>query len=849
MSLQINKSKSCLLSLTAPLSGVVMSIEDSADPVFAGRMIGDGVVINPTNAVVLAPCNGVISQLHDAKHAVAIKSDTGIEVLIHVGINTVTLRGEGFDAKVKLGDTVIIGQELLAFDASFIESKEISLQTAVMITTGETGYVVNRGSNVTAGQEIVFTADAKAEEQGSTESSLSSQDDIIVTEDVLLMNPLGLHARPSATLIQIVKGFSAKVTLLNKDNGKQCNANSLTAIMGLQTVLGSKLVVTATGPDAKETIEAVLNGFRSGLGEDVAEGLPVVKAVEVEIPLLGPVEGADGLLPGVKASPGVVIGKLYHQIRELASYPEKGVSVSDELEQLDYGIKKASVSLQELIDKLEQENAGGHAEVFIAHQQLLEDPAIVERAVELINSGKSAMWAWHKSFLAEADVMRKLDNPMLAARATDVEDVGMRVLCYLLGVEGASAQLPENTILCLDDITPSEVVILDRKAVIGICTLEGGATSHAAILACAMGIPYLVNMPASIRGYDNGSEVILNANKSFLKVNPTVDEIEQCLSQQKHIAEESSAALKVADQPAITKDGHRVEIAANIANLDDAEKAVTLGAEAVGLLRSEFLYMERVTEPSLDEQIKAYSDIIGAMGKERPVIIRTLDVGGDKPLAYLPLPKEENPFLGERGVRIGINRPSMLRKQIHAILKASHVGHVRIMFPMVSSLDEFRAVKKLVLEEQEKVGVTVEIGIMIEVPSAALLADHFAKEVDFFSIGTNDLTQYTLAIDRGHPKLAARIDGLHPAVLRLIDMTVKAADREGKWTGICGSLASDPVAVPILVGLGVQELSVSVPSLPVVKARVRNLNYGQCQIMAQKALACDSVEDVRSITA
>lgn len=844
------EGKPCQLSLIAPLSGMLLSIEESADPVFAGRLIGDGFVINPTDSVVLAPCAGTVSQLHDAKHAVAIKTDSGVEVLIHVGIDTVMLRGEGFEANVKINDKVSVGQKLLTFDAEFVGSKAASLQTAVMITTGETGFVVNPGTEVKAGQDAVFSMGAEPEKAMSTESKYSHHDVVTLTETFVLKNPLGLHARPSATLVQIIKRFNSEVTILNKDNSKACKANSLTALMGLSTVLGSNLEITVSGPDAKAAMEAVLDGFRSGLGEAVVDVLPAAdEAMEEEAPLLGPVEGDDGRLPGVKAAPGMAIGKLYHLIHDLPDYPEEGVGVGDELGQLDYGIQKAGESLQQLVAKMEAENVGGHAEVFIAHQQLLEDPAISERAHKLIESGKSAMWAWHKSFLAEADDMRKLDNPMLAARAIDVEDVGLRVLRVLMGVDGGSDQLPENTILCLEDITPSEVVTLDRQRVIGIATLHGGATSHAAILAGSLGIPYLVNVPASVREYDNGTDVILNTNKGYMLVNPTREEIARTVARQERAAAEHEAALKVADQPAITKDGHRVEIAANIANLDDAEKAVKMGAEAVGLLRSEFLYMERATEPSIDEQVKAYEDILGAMGKDRPVIIRTLDVGGDKPLAYLPLPREENPFLGERGVRIGINRPTMLRKQIRAILKAAHAGHARIMFPMISSLDEFRAVKKLVLEEQEKAGVTVEVGIMIEVPSAALLADHFAKEVDFFSIGTNDLTQYTLAVDRGHPKLAARIDGLHPAVLRLIDMTVKAANREGKWTGICGSLASDPNAVPILVGLGVQELSISVPAIPVVKARVRSLNYKHCKSMAREALTLDSVEDVRKLTA
>ncbi|MGO0305490.1 phosphoenolpyruvate--protein phosphotransferase [Endozoicomonas acroporae] len=844
------EGKPCQLSLVAPLSGMLLSIEESTDPVFAGRLIGDGIVINPTDSVVLAPCTGTISQLHDARHAVAIKTDSGVEVLIHVGIDTVVLRGEGFETNVKIGDKVSVGQQLLSFDPEFVGARAASLQTAIMITTGETGVVVNPRTEVTAGQDSVFAIGAEPEKEMSTESKYSRQDSITLTDDFVLMNPLGLHARPSATLIQIIKRFNSDVMILNKDTGKECKANSLTALMGLQTVLGSNLQITVTGPDAKEAMAAILDGFRSGLGEAVADVLPGAdEAMEEEAPLLGPVEGSDGRLPGVKAAPGMAIGKLHHLVHELPSYPEEGVGVSDELGQLGYGIQKARESLQQLVTKMEADHVGGHAEVFVAHQQLLEDPAISDRARELIEAGKSAMWAWHRSFLAEADEMRKLDNPLLAARAIDVEDVGLRVLRYLMGVEGGTDQLPENTILCLEDITPSEVVTLDRQRVIGIVTLHGGATSHAAILAGSLGIPYLVNVPGSVRQYENGTDVILNTNKAYMLVNPTQEEIDRTVARQERAAAEHAAALKVADQPAVTLDGHHVEIAANIANQDDAEKAVKMGAEAVGLLRSEFLYMERATEPTMDEQVKAYEGILDAMGKDRPVIIRTLDVGGDKPLAYLPLPREENPFLGERGVRIGINRPAMLRKQVRAILKAAHAGHARIMFPMISSLDEFRAVKKLVLEEQETTGVTVEVGIMIEVPSAALLADHFAKEVDFFSIGTNDLTQYTLAVDRGHPKLAARVDGLHPAVLRLIDMTVKAANKEGKWTGICGSLASDPNAVPILVGLGVQELSISVPAIPVVKARVRSLNYKHCQSLAREALTLDSVEDVRRLTA
>ena len=842
-------SSSDNLSLTAPLSGLVLPIDESADPVFAGRLIGDGVAINPTDSLVLAPCEGVISQLHDAKHAVAIKTDAGVEILIHVGIDTVMLRGEGFEAKVSIGDRVRVGQPLIAFDHAVVGAKAASLQTAVMVTTGETGAVVNARTEVKAGQDPVFMLGTA--EVPESDKTAPVQECITITESFVLKNPQGLHARPAASLVQIIKHFNSQVSILNKDNSKECKASSLTALMGLSTVVGSNLEITVVGPDAKEAMTAIMDGFESGLGEDVSGFVTATQEakLEEEAPLLGPIEGSDGRLPGVKAAPGMAIGKLYHLNHELPLYPEEGVGVTDEQGQLGYGIQKARAALAQLVHKMESEHVGGHAEVFVAHQQMLEDPAITERAHKLIEAGKSAMWAWHKSFLAEVDEMSKLDNPLLAARAIDVEDVGLRVLRILMGIDEGTNELPEKTILCLEDITPSEVVTLDRNRVIGIVTLQGGSTSHAAILAGSLGIPYLVNVPGSIREYDSGTDVILNTNKGYLLANPTQEEINRTVNRQKRAAAEHEAALKVAKQPAVTRDDHSVEIAANIANQDDAEKAVQMGAEAVGLLRSEFLYMERAVEPTLDEQKKAYEGILTTMGKDRPVIIRTLDVGGDKPLAYLPLPKEENPFLGERGVRIGINRPAMLRKQIRAILQAAPAGRARIMLPMVSSVDEFIAVKKLIQQEQEKAGLTVEVGIMIEVPSAALLADHFAKEVDFFSIGTNDLTQYTLAVDRGHPKLAARIDGLHPAVLRLIDMTVKAAKKEGKWTGICGSLASDPEAVPVLVGLGVEELSVSVPAIPVVKARVRDLNYEQCQGLAREALSMALAEDVRKLTA
>jgi phosphocarrier protein FPr len=410
------------------------------------------------------------------------------------------------------------------------------------------------------------------------------------------------------------------------------------------------------------------------------------------------------------------------------------------------------------------------------------------------------------------------------------------------------AELPENTILVAKDLTPSDTAKLNPAFVKGICTTLGGASSHSAILARAMGIAAMAGVEAKIMTL-HGTEVLLDTAKGYLLLSPTEAEMAQ-LDVIKNAAEQQKAlALAHKDETAVTLDGVRFEIAGNIAKVSDAQKLVEMGGEAVGLLRSEFLYQDQSVAPSEDDQEQVYRAVLQTLGP-RPLVVRTLDVGGDKPLAYLPLPKEDNPFLGERGIRVGLDKPAVLRQQVRALLKAAEAGNLRIMFPMVASLFELKLAKQVVKEEAEKLAIDIsgiQIGIMIEVPSAAVMADVLAEHVDFFSIGTNDLTQYTLAIDRGHPKLAAIADGLHPAVLRLIDMTVKAAHAKGKWAGICGGLAGEKDAVPILVGLGIDELSVSVPSIPEVKHQVRHLNQQACQLIAAKAMSCADAKDVRAL--
>jgi phosphocarrier protein FPr len=402
--------------------------------------------------------------------------------------------------------------------------------------------------------------------------------------------------------------------------------------------------------------------------------------------------------------------------------------------------------------------------------------------------------------------------------------------------------------LVAEELTPSDTANLDRSKVLGFCTVGGGASSHVAILARAMDIPAVAGIEPQVLDIRKGTPVILDGSKGELRLNPSSADVERIQRMQQQQAAKRKADLLAAHQPAVTIDARRIEVVANIGNNTDAKQVVELGGEGVGLLRSEFLFLDRTNAPGEDEQATIYAEIARTLGPDRPLIIRTLDVGGDKPLPYLPLAKEENPFLGVRGIRVGLDQPELLRTQLRAILRASTLGNVRIMFPMITTLDEWRAAKAMLNEERTQLGVgAVQAGIMVEVPATAVMADQFAREVDFFSVGTNDLTQYTLAMDRGHPKLAPQVDGLNPAVLQLIGNAAQAAHRHGKWIGVCGGIASDPQAVPILIGLGVDELSVSAPTLPSIKAQIRTLSRTACEQLAQQALQQDTAADVRTL--
>jgi phosphocarrier protein FPr/phosphocarrier protein len=834
------------LDILAPLSGVLVDLASVPDPVFAQKLAGDGVSLDPTSAELLAPIAGVVTQLHPSKHAVAITSN-GLELLLHVGIDTVMLKGEGFTAKVAKGDTVQAGQPLLVFDADLVAQKALSLLTQIVITNGERVKSMTPGSGlVRAGKDVALRVEL-AEPAVQVEMAGG---EALFSEPVKLPNPAGLHARPAAVLASEAKRYSADLRLLR--GAEEANAKSVVSIMGLSLKSGEMVRVKATGADASLAVAALAKLLTEGCGEKPgAAPSPPSAPSTSETPGAKAVPKDANEYAGAPASPGLAVGRVLQFRQKTIDVRECGEGPDVELHKLEDALREARQQVDDLRKAPDASKHAAKGQILDAHHELLDDPELTGLAMAGLGDGKSAAFAWREAFTKYAAQLEGLDNALLRERANDIRDVGRRVLTLLAGVSQAPLVTGNDAILIADELSPSDTATLDRGKVLGFCSATGGTTSHVAILARSLGIPAICGIDQSALELEDGTPVVLDGDKGLLRRNPSEAELEAARARMVLLAERREQELAAAGVEARTKDGHRIEVSANVRNAKDAQEAAAKGAEGVGLVRSEFLFDERDTAPNEEEQAKEYAGVAQAMGVERRVVIRTLDVGGDKPLSYLPLPREDNPFLGIRGVRVSLERPELFRAQLRAILRAAPFCDLHVMFPMIATLEELREAKRYLAEEQEKlrasgVDVAVKVGVMIEVPSAAVLADAFALEADFFSIGSNDLTQYTLAMDRGHPKLAKQADALHPAVLRLIGMACEAAQRHGKWVGVCGGMASDVLAAPALLGLGVTELSCSIPAIPAVKAAVARLSLAECQVLAKELVNLGTAGEVRA---
>jgi phosphocarrier protein FPr len=834
------------IRIVSPLSGQVWPLERVPDPVFAQKMVGDGLSIDPVDAILLAAFDGEIVSVHPAGHAVTMRTPEGMELIMHVGIDTVTLKGEGFTTLVKPGDKVKVGTPLIQFELDFLATHAKSLLTQIVVANSDlvTGWERANGF-VTAGKDTLFTVTFAGLEAAAPTDGAKT----VTSDAVLIPNRTGLHARPAAVIANLARSFQSAIKLQLGE--RQANARSVTAIMALEVAYGAKVQVVATGPDAAAAAEKLAAILAAGSGDEGHVPAPAAATTTIAPSAAPPPrrKAADpDLLVGVPASPGLAVGEVFQVRRAEIDVPEAGAGVDIERRRLGDALAAAQGQLSALRASLHSKADPAKAAIFAAHEELLSDPDLLEIAESAIAKGKSAGFGWKKAVTTHADRLAGLRNELLAQRANDMRDVGLRVLSLITGTSVHQPEYPANAILIAEDLTPSDTATLDRSRVVGFCTTRGGATSHVAILARSLGLPALAGIEPAALDVPNGTPVILDAGVGTLRLRASAEQVARVRTAQQAAEEHRKANLEHALEPAVTVDGVRIEILANIGGVKDASQIAKLGGEGVGLLRSEFLFMERSDAPGEEEQFEIYKAVVEAVGAGHPIIIRTLDVGGDKPLSYLPIPKEDNPFLGERGIRVGLDRPEILRTQLRAILRAATFGTINVMFPMITTLDELRDVKAILAEEAASLGVPpVPAGIMVEVPATAIMAAQFAREADFFSIGTNDLTQYTLAMDRGHPKLAPRVDGLNPAILKLIAHTVSGARSAGRRVGVCGGIATDPSAVPLLIGLGVDELSVAIPAIPAVKAQIRTLNMEACRKLADSALAAESAVDVRAL--
>ncbi|ALL70563.1 PTS system, glucose-specific IIA component (plasmid) [Paraburkholderia caribensis MBA4] len=844
--------RSVRIELTAPLSGVMFPLESVPDAVFAQKMVGDGVSIDPTSDELLSPLAGTVKQLHGAHHAATIAGENGLEVLLHIGLDTVTMRGEGFTPLVKEGDTVTAGQPLIRFDPVVVGAKAASLLTQMVIANGElvTRYVPARGL-VEAGKDIALSLEMAVGATHDPSSDDRSAATAILSDEVTLPNPAGLHARPAAVVAAEAKKYRSDIRLLRGNasdgsNSASANAKSIVSIMALATRFGDTLRVQATGPDASEAAATLARLLAEGSGEKPGEAPAAAAPAAEPVSAARQVSTDVNELVGVPASPGIAVGKVVQYRKEVIDVAESGDSPQRERARLEAARHEARQHIETLKASLTD---ASKAQILDAHLELLDDPDLSDTTITRIGEGKSAGFAWREAFEQQAGALEKVDNPLLRERAGDIRDVGRRVLALLADVKQAQIDVPADSILIAEELSPSDTASLDRTRVLGFCTSMGGATSHVAILARSLGIPAICGIDETALQLADGTLVVLDGSRGTLRRDPSAEALNQARERIERQSARREQEKLAASKPAMTADGHRVEVVANIRNAQEARDAVAAGAEGVGLLRSEFLFDNRDTAPSEDEQATEYCAVAQALGAERPLVVRTLDVGGDKPLSYMPLPKEDNPFLGLRGLRVSLDRPDIFRTQLRAILRAADIGNLHVMFPMVTAIEEVLAARKLLLEEAGDRAKRIKIGVMIEVPAAALIAGPLAREVDFFSIGTNDLTQYTLAMDRGHPKLAKQADALHPAVLRLIGMTVEGAHAHGKWVGVCGGIASDAMAVPVLAGLGVDELSVSIPAVGSIKAQLARLTMPAARDLAAAALRLGTAAEVRALLA
>jgi phosphoenolpyruvate-protein phosphotransferase/dihydroxyacetone kinase phosphotransfer subunit len=684
---------------------------------------------------------------------------------------------------------------------------------------------------------------------------------------------LGLHARPAARLVAALRPFGAAVSVRNETRGTgPADARSHVGVQTLAVRRGDEILVRATGEDAEAALDAVRALAAENWGDPVAAraAAPTGGAATTEGGAATPRADGSGAAPepggaddagrvepgtrlrGVAASSGIAIGPARRLGRRRVEVdPRPAGPPAAERERLEAARAAARADLEAAQAGIAARAGAAEADIFAAHVVMLDDPALLDPARQRIeNEGVSAARAWQLAAGEVATAYRDADDALLRERAVDVEDVAGRVLAHLTGAP-AAAGLAAPGILVADELTPGDAAGLDPGRVRGIATARGGATAHAAILARALGIPAVVGLGPALLRVPDGTVLALDGDAGAVDVEPDAAALAESERRRETAEAAAAAALARAAEPGATRDGHRVEVFANVGAAGEVAAALARGAEGIGLLRTEFLFLDRADPPGEEQQAAVLAEIAAALGG-RPLVVRTLDAGADKPLPFLRQAPEDNPFLGVRGIRLSLAEPSgLLDAQLRAVLRVAVEHPVALMFPMVGTLDELLAARARLDAARAGLGIDpeLEVGVMVEVPALALAAERVAPHVDFFSIGTNDLAQYTMAAERGNAALADLLDGPLPPLLALIDLVCRAAEAHGRWVGVCGELAGDPDAAVLLAGLGVRELSMAAGRIPAVKAALRAVDLAAARAAAREAVHAAGAAEARALAA
>ena len=747
----------------------------------------------------------------------SVYSDDGVVVLMDLGSAVLSaemaiefLKPEQ-QSKVKLCAAPLVEG---AISASIIAATGANIETVI----------TEARQSLAAKLSHLETSNIAPQEESSLQSSIKPLSCILT-----INNPLGLHLRPAAQFVTIANQFDADIKVKNITNYSNfVDGKSINQLMLLGVRSGEQIELKIQGDDAPLALKKLKELVADNFGESELLSISPKDNSKQE-----QTTATNNELRGIPASPGISIAPtVYYQ----QTLPEVRIKTSEnpelEWQKLQSALQNARQQIENLTTR---ENP-----IFQAHLLYLDDPQLRTQAKQLIfEQQQTASYAW-KTIIEKAIAdYQNLEDDYLQARAIDLLDIGSRVLKILLGIGFIPLDLETPSILIAPQFTPSEVAQFNPQKVLGLGTAFGSATDHSAIVASLLGIPMVVGIGAELLEITPPTRLKIDGTRGIITLNPPSEN---------YISKPPQPSLTI--KPAITRDGYEINIVANIIRVGDAQKAIANGAKGIGLLRTEFLYLDRFSPPTEQEQFNIIEKI-GVIIGERPLTIRTLDIGADKPVDYLNLPAETNPGLGWRGIRQSLDCPEIFKTQLRAILRASARHKIKLMFPMVTSVREVRAAKKLVSEVQAELRENkidfepgIAIGIMVETPAAVAMADLLAKEVDFFSIGTNDLSQYIMAADRTNPKVAALADAYEPAVLRMIRQTVDAAHKAGISVSVCGQLASDPKAVPILLGLGVDELSVNPPAIPAIKAKIGSLSRLEVQAIASALLELDSAAAV-----